>query len=236
MVKMWSQSALRMGLWLLLTAAAFQGWSQCASFKLSDRGDTLNCIDQKGQKQGNWLVTVPELRGQPGHEEEGRFVDDKKEGIWRSYNPQGDLLAVENYKWGLLNGKSQYYSVLGLEREEGWWAIDPTKKYDTVDVPDLYEDGKYTKAVVKNEYRSMRHGKWTWYDPQTGYVQRTEDFIRDSAVNPLGMFGVKTREKPQRADSILAGKKPVKPSIVEAWEKKNAGKKKVVVRDGAAGF
>ncbi|TAD86875.1 MAG: hypothetical protein EAY75_07035 [Bacteroidetes bacterium] len=224
------------GMLLLLTVLGMPARSQCVSFKLSDRGDTLNCVDKQGLKQGNWLIKVPELRGQPGHDEEGTFKDGRKEGIWRSYNVQGDVLSVESYKWGLLNGKSQYYSVLGLEREESWWAIDPSKKYDTVDVPDLYEDGKYTKVVVKNEFYSMKHGKWTWYDPQNGFVQRTEDFFRDSAVNPLGMFGVKVREKPQRADSILAGKKPAKPNIVEAWEKKNAGKKKVVVRDGSAGF
>ena len=221
---------------LVLCCFVFKGQAQWKTYKLSDRGDTLNCVDVKGLKQGKWLMKIPALRGTAGHDEEGEFIDDRKEGIWRSYNEQGDLMAVESFKWGLLNGRSQYYSVLGLEREEGWWAIDPTKKYDTVDVPDLYEDGKFKSVVVKNEYRSLRQGRWNWYDPQTGFVQRTEEFIRDSSVNPLAMFGIKTREKPARADSVLAGKKPAKPNIVEAWEKKNAGKKKVVVRDGSAGY
>ncbi|HMP92103.1 MAG TPA: hypothetical protein PKD90_04475, partial [Phnomibacter sp.] len=219
-------------------AAAFsQVQAQCKSFMLSDRGDTLNCIDQKGRKQGPWIIKVPELRGNPGYDEEGEFVNGIKEGIWRKYNQQGDLLAVENYKWGLLNGKSQYYSVLGLEREESWWAIDPSKKYDTIDVPDLYTDGVYHKTIVKNEGYSMRHGYWTWYDPMTGRIQKTEQFIRDSAVNALAMFGV-TSKTPKSAgsDTASAKKKIDKPAVVQEWEKKNAGKKKVVVRDGSTGY
>lgn len=209
--------------------------AQCKTFKLSDRGDTLNCVDKHGKKQGSWVVSMPELRGNPGYEEEGEYLDDKRFGIWRKYTPQGDLMAVESYSWGLKNGKSQYYSLLGLEREESWWAIDPVKAYDTFDVPDLYEDGKYRQVVVKNEGRSMRHGTWTWYDTQTGFVQRTEDFIRDSAINPLAVFGLSNKRKKEPADSGKTAKKPEKPSVVQEWEKKNAGKKKIKVRDGSTG-
>ncbi|HSC52411.1 MAG TPA: hypothetical protein VLC98_02240 [Phnomibacter sp.] len=209
--------------------------AQCKSFKLSDRGDTLNCIDRKGLKQGPWLVKVPELRGTPGYEEEGEFYNDKKEGTWRRFTIEGDLMAIENYKWGMLSGKSQYFSVLGLEREEGWWAINPNKAYDTIDVPDLFTDGVYKTVIVKNEGHSMRHGSWTWYDPMTGYVQRTEEFIRDSAVNPLQAFGISARSKKAPADTGTAKKKTEKPVAVQEYEKKNANKKKIKVRDGSTG-
>jgi antitoxin component YwqK of YwqJK toxin-antitoxin module len=213
-------------------AASF---SQCKTFTLSDRGDTLNCVDRNNKKQGPWLVKVPELRGNPGYEEEGIFIDDKKTGIWRMYTLQGDLMAVEKYSWGLKNGKCQYYSLQGLEREESWWAIDPIKPYDTFDVPDLYEDGKYKQVILKNEGRSMKHGAWTWYDTQTGFVQRTEEFIRDSAVSPLAAFGISNKKKREPSDTGTTAKKPAKPSVVEEWEKKNAGKKKIKIRDGSTG-
>ncbi|MCU0396367.1 MAG: hypothetical protein MUF29_10695 [Chitinophagaceae bacterium] len=226
---------------LLLVLAGALLWSdpvsaQCKTFKLSDRGDTLNCVDLRGRKQGPWVEQQPALRGNPGYDEEGMYVDDKKEGIWRRYSEQGDLLAVERYKWGLKSGKAQYYSIFGLEREENWWAIDPGKQYDTFDIPDLYEDGKYRKVVVKNEGRSMRHGTWTWYDPQTGFVQRSEEFIRDSAVNPLAVFGLSNKSGKGATDSSQAPKKNAKPAVVQEWEKKNSGKKKVHVRDGSTGY
>ncbi len=221
---------------ICLASAAMQNvWAQCKTFKISDRGDTLNCVDRSGLKQGSWIVQVPELRGNPGYEEEGEFIDDKKEGIWRRYTLEGDMVAVESYKWGMMNGKSQFYSVLGLEREEGWWAINPNKKYDTIDVPDLFEDGVYKTVVIKNEGRSFKHGTWTWYDPTTGFVQRTEEFIRDSSVNPLAAFGISARSKKATSDTGTAKKKNEKPAVVQEYEKNNT-KKKVKVRDGSTGY
>lgn len=229
----------RLNFLLVLAMLCGPEWlmAQCKTFKLSDRGDTLNCVDTRNRKQGPWLVQVPEMRGNPGYEEEGSYVDDKKEGIWRRYTMEGDLVAVEAYHWGMLHGKSSYYSVLGLEREEGWWAINPNKLYDTIEVPDLYEDGKYTTVILKNEGRSLRHGTWRWFDPTTGFVQRTEEFIRDSAVSGLEAFGMSnSRTKKQPADTGKNGKKNEKPAVVQEYEKKNSGKKKVKVRDGSTGY
>lgn len=217
---------------LMLSQNSF---AQCKTFSLSDKGDTLNCTDMKGWKQGPWIVKVAELRGNPGYEEEGLYVNDRKEGLWRRFTEQGDALAVVNYRWGLLNGKAQYFNLQGVEREESWWAIDPDKKYDTIDVPDLYVDGVFKKVAIKNEGHSMRHGKWTYFDPSTGFIQRTEHYVRDSAVNQLAMFGVTHRER-RVTDTAIINKKVEKPSTVQAWEKKNSGKKKVVVRDGSAGL
>ncbi|HSK13013.1 MAG TPA: hypothetical protein VK907_07335, partial [Phnomibacter sp.] len=85
------------GIFFIPANAAF---GQYRSYKLSDRGDTLNCIDMNGLKQGPWLERFPELRGNPGYEEEGEYVDGKKEGVWRKYTLQGDIMAVESYRWG----------------------------------------------------------------------------------------------------------------------------------------
>ena len=56
--------------WLLL-----QGWlpatAQWKSFLLSRRGDTLNRVDPSDRKQGPWVESVTELRGERGYEEEG---------------------------------------------------------------------------------------------------------------------------------------------------------------------
>ncbi|MEO9005284.1 MAG: hypothetical protein ABI288_11130, partial [Ginsengibacter sp.] len=84
--------------------------AQLKAFKISVKGDTLNAIDQKGLKQGKWVIHVDPLRGEPGYEAEGIFVNDGKEGTWRKYSLQGDLVALENYKKGDKDGLSQYFS------------------------------------------------------------------------------------------------------------------------------
>src|ERR1700741_2811359 len=96
-------------------------YAQYKQFKLSPDGDTLNIIDKKGLKQGKWVNTVPALRGEPGYEEEGEYLNDKKDGVWRLYASSGDIVGVENYKWGGKDGLQQYYTYVGvLIREEEW--------------------------------------------------------------------------------------------------------------------
>lgn len=222
---------------LALTCLLGQGViAQCKTYKLSDQGDTLNCVDMKGWKQGKWLIQVPELRGTPGHEEEGIYIDDRKEGLWRTFSTEGDVQAVQTYKWGLLNGKSQYFSLQGLEREESWWAIDPDKLYDTIEVPDLYKPDVTRMVAVKNEGHSMKHGKWKWFDPMTGFDQRTEEYYRDSAVNQLAVFGVASaNSRSKRLPKDTSAKKNEKPLVIQEWEKKNSGKRKVKFQDGSTG-
>ena len=231
-------SIKRMLLLVVVVAIGSQARAQWKSFKVSDKGDTLNIIDKKGLKQGAWVETTQPLRGNPGYEEEGVYKNDKREGLWRRYNLQGDVLAMENYKWGLLNGKCQYFTLDGMEREENWKALDPDKEYDTLDVPDLYIPDVYKKVVVKNEGYAMKHGKWTFYDPRTGFIQKTESYYRDSLENPMKAFGF-NKKQPIDDSTKLAWKKKallVKTPEIKEYEKKNAGKKKVAVRDGSTGL
>jgi len=212
--------------------------AQCKTSKLSDQGENLNCIDMKNRKQGKWVERTQPLRSNPGFEEEGEYLNDRREGLWKKFNLQGDVLSMENYKWGLLNGISQYFTIDGMERQESWKALDPDKEYDTIDVPDLYQDGVYKSVIVKNEGYSLKHGKWTFYDPRTGFILKTESYIRDSSENPLALFGV--RRKQPLSDTAVASLKKralaAKTDEIKAWEKKNAGKKKVAVRDGSTGY
>ena len=213
-------------------------FAQCKSFKLSVSGDTLNCIDKKNRKQGKWIERTNALRGNPGFDEEGQYKADRREGLWRKYNLQGDVLSMENYKWGLQNGISQYFTVDGLEREESWKALDPEKEYDTIDVPDLYQEGVYRSVRIRNEGYSLKHGKWTYYEPRTGFILKTESYMRDSLENPLAIFGVKSKKPLSDTAAASLKKKALtaKTKEILAWEKKNAGKKKIKVRDGSTGY
>lgn len=164
---------------------------QWKDYLLTRKGDTLNRIDWAGKKQGPWVVAVPELRGERGYEEEGLFVNDVKEGTWKKFSPEGVKIAEENYRWGKLNGKQLYYSFNGgLIREEHWRAMDPANDYDTVAVYDLKDPDKMIgEVVVKNEGMAMRHGKFTYYDPRSGVILQTEQYVmnklqEEAAITP----------------------------------------------------
>lgn len=166
--------------WLLVFCLfiSFDAFSQWKSFVIGVKGDTLNRVDLKGQKQGKWVVRLEEVRGEPGYEEEGIYKDDKKEGPWRRYTLIGDLIAMENFRWGNKNGLSQYFNGLGeLLREENWKALHPDKLYDTLDVEDVDNPEHFRTVIVKNEGAGIKHGPWKFYDPITGFIVKTENYV-----------------------------------------------------------
>jgi len=220
--------------WILILAVliSFRGYAQCKSYIIGIKGDTLNCVDQADLKQGRWVVKVAEVRGEPGYEEEGIYKDGKKEGIWRRYDLQGDLIALENYKWGNKNLVSQYFTPNGeLIREESWKAVNPLNPYDTVEVADWDKDplGLITKqVVVKLEGAAIKHGPWKFYEPQTGFLVKTETYV-------LGQLEGGPKKDVSQVEDPEKKKQVAKPKEVLDFEKKNSGKKKIRVRDGSTG-
>lgn len=208
--------------------------AQYKSFRIGIKGDTLNIVDSKGLKQGKWTIHVDPLRGEPGYEEEGSYVNDRKEGLWRRYNLMDDLVATENYRWGNKNGICRYFTLAGLEREESWRAFNPNKPYDTIDVADLKDPNKYERVVVKNEGSSLRHGTWKYYYPPTGKLISTEAYFLDQLQEPGAENPTAGLTKAATDTSKAKPAEKPKPKEVLEFEKKTSGKKNKV-RDGRTG-
>jgi hypothetical protein len=224
------------GLFLFISLNSF---SQLKSYIIGVKGDTLNRVDMNGKKQGPWVAHFDELRGEPGFEEEGYYVNDKKDGVWRKYSLMGDLTAMENYRWGNKDGKNVYFTSTGqLLREESWKAVNPDNPYDTVDVYDLNDPTKIIdRQVVKLEGYTLKHGTWNYYDPSSGRMDRTERWWLDKPVAGSGegeMTPIPIADGSTKAKSDSA-RKTAKPQAILDYEKKNT-KKKIKVREGQTSF
>ncbi|MDF2190122.1 hypothetical protein [Paraflavitalea sp. CAU 1676] len=212
-------------MFLILLLFSVNAFSQWKDYKLNPQGDTLNRIDVINRKQGPWVNRYETVRGEPGYEEEGWYVHNRKDGEWRLFSLQGDLVGVEFYKWGLKDSVCRYYNKHGeLRLEQRWKAINPDKLYDTLMIEDPDKFDTYRAVIIKNEGASLRHGLWKYFDSETGMVSKTESYV-------LGEL-----EKAKSQSTAPTAKKEIaKPKEVLDFEKKNAGKKKVRVRDGSTG-
>jgi len=206
------------------------------------KGDTLNCTDFNNKKQGRWVIEMPAMRGEKGYEEQGVYVNDKKEGKWQQFSLMGDLMAIENYRWGNKNGKNFYFTPFGQPlREESWKAVNPENPYDTVDVYDLKDPSKVAeRVVVKLDGFTLRHGTWRFYDPEFGTVEKTERYhldklITDSETDELAPINISNKSTVKTNSDTSSKKSIAKPKAVLEYEKKNAGKKSIKVRDGRTG-
>lgn len=225
----------------LLLLISAQGFAQCNEYIIGVNGDTLNCRDAKGLQQGPWIIKMENIRGERGYEEQGYFENGKRTGKWQRFSLEGDLLAIENYRWGNKHGKSVYFSNMGDPlREESWRAINPDNPYDTVNVYDINDPTKVVgREVVKLEGTTLKHGTWTFYDPLSGRVEKSESWYLDKPAKKTGEgeddllpIDVAAHD----ADSEKAAEKKVtKPKEVLEFEKKNSGKKKIKVRTGSTG-
>jgi antitoxin component YwqK of YwqJK toxin-antitoxin module len=103
---------------------------------------------------------------------EGKYVNEKKDSLWKFYDEDGGLLSEENYVNGLKDGKSKVFYLTGQLAEERTW------KMGLLDGPrvNYFESGqiKYKGQYVKGKVE----GKVTFYHP-TGKVDAEGIYVND---------------------------------------------------------
>lgn len=195
------------------------GKCQHKEFKLSPSGDTLNIIDKNGLKQGKWVNTIGELRGEPGYDEEGYYKDNKKTGNWRKYNITGDLIAMENYRFGGKDGLQEYFNFLGnIEKHEEWRGFNPDAPYDTIPIYGSGNNEIIEFKIIKAEQYSVPHGEWKYYD-QNGNITKFDTYDR-------GRLLVKNTPKPAPVVKAELDKPKEKTKEILDYEKKYSKKKR----------
>ncbi|NND94442.1 MAG: toxin-antitoxin system YwqK family antitoxin [Flavobacteriales bacterium] len=75
--------------------------------------EKINRIDKLGRKQGPWK----EFYEDRSLKAEGTYVDDKKNGLFKSFNEKGELVSVEKYVNGILDSEAAETTVVDIRNE-----------------------------------------------------------------------------------------------------------------------
>ena len=135
------------------------------------KSDTLNLTDSDGLKQGHWIFYgsdkhLPDYK--PDQKvEEGRYINNRKVGVWTKYFTSGRVQNEITYKNSRPFGYVKIYYANGNLREEGIWKESkwqgkykfcfengsPEYQWDG-DIYKVYAQGTYGKLV--EHYRVLR--------------------------------------------------------------------------------
>lgn len=129
--------------------------------------ESINTSDDQNRKQGHWVLTNQEKK-LPGYQpnqkvEEGKFIDNKKEGKWTFYFNNGKPKHILFFENGSPNGEATFYYKNGNIREIGTWKNNRwVGEYKT-----YYRNGK-----LKNHFnfnlQGLKEGKQAYYH-ENGY-------------------------------------------------------------------
>lgn len=185
------------------------------TYTISQAGDTINYTDKMGLKQGLWQVSVPEIRGERAYTETGRYVNNRREGIWRRYSVTGDPMSFETYRDSVLEGRAMYFYENGSIKMQGSYrAVVKENSSRSIHVINPL-NGKDTTVVIVEYAHSVRQGPWKYYTPD-GKPESTVVYDNDQPVS--------TAEVPMPSGSGQVKKDSV-PPVVQQYEKRMKKKK-----------
>ncbi|MHB8259160.1 MAG: toxin-antitoxin system YwqK family antitoxin [Bacteroidia bacterium] len=116
--------------WIFLIFVLSYGYAQPQSFELdpSNGKDSINIIDFQGLKQGRW-ITFGKSKPNSCYQltskvEEGKYNDNKKNGIWKEYFCNGNTKNKITFQNGRPDGYAIMYHENGKISEEGIWKVN----------------------------------------------------------------------------------------------------------------
>lgn len=122
----------------------------------------FNQKDDQGRKQGYWQIkgfmSTDASYSAESVVEEGTYVDDRKEGLWKKYFPNGNIKSEISYINDRPNGiYSVYYSNGNLE-EKGNWA----RNKNTGEFKRFHTNGKPQQEFFFND-KGIRNGTQRYF-------------------------------------------------------------------------
>lgn len=150
----------------LLIAVLIVAWSagvqaQSPTFKIHN-GDTINRKDVSNYKQGRWIIFGAD-QSESGYDataivEEGSYKDNRKDGLWVKYYPNGNKKSEITYVNNRPRGPYKVYYENGQLEEDGNWKnnrnVGSFKRF--------YPNGQPQQAFEFNA-TGKREGKQTYF-------------------------------------------------------------------------
>ncbi len=198
--------------------------------------DTINYTDAQGKKQGLWIVLGKHKPGTchaPTQKvEEGKYVLNRKTGIWMEYYCNGQAKNKITFVNGRPDGYAITYHENGKINEEGNWKnnrwVGEYKMY--------YENGNVQHDFVFNN-GGKREGVQT-YNYENGNIALQGTFTDGKETGVFKEYYENGELKAEKTyndgnvdlESIVEydAKKPIKPSAVEP---KIVGKEAIVTKE-----
>lgn len=122
----------------------------------------VNQTDSKGQRQGYWIIKgdmVDDHDYKPANKvEEGNYIDNRKDGLWKKYWPGGKLRSEVNYKSGKPLGEYKLYYANGKLEEHSTWSNNK----NSGDFKRYYENGNPQQSFLFSE-NGKRNGVQRYY-------------------------------------------------------------------------
>ncbi|MDF2436270.1 MAG: hypothetical protein K0Q95_646 [Bacteroidota bacterium] len=132
---------------------------------------------------------------------EGKYINEKRDSLWKFYDDGGGLISEETYLNGLKEGKSKVYYTNGQLAEERMWkagVLDgPRTNY--FEGGTLKYKGQYTKGKVAGKVtfyypsgkpeaegvyvNDLKDGPWKYYK-EDGTIKRTDIYSDGVLTSP----------------------------------------------------
>jgi hypothetical protein len=172
-----------------------------------------------------WAVTVFHNNGKIAYTKmfdaggnitgEGKYLDEKKDSIWKFYNRDGKLISEESYINEKKNGISKVYYSNGQLAEEKMWknglADGKWKKYFENGI--VKYDGQCKNDKVEGQVKfyqtngkvdaegnylnDLKEGVWKYYR-EDGTLKAKDTFIKGRSCNPNKDVITKEEEEKQK--------------------------------------
>jgi hypothetical protein len=141
----------------------------------------INQTDSKGKPQGQWLIRQPARMGEDAFAEWGSFDHGQRTGTWYKFDGEGEVSAIQHYRYGMLDGEAKYFENGRLVCVGHYRGLNPGYAFDTIYVVDPVTDVEH-KRVVSTDRGSVKHGLWQYYDESTGRLIREIDYQIDEII------------------------------------------------------
>lgn len=217
------------------------------------KGDTINRVDLNNMRQGPWKVLgdmSDDARYSPNSVvEEGKYINNKKDGLWISYYPSGKEHTIITYISNKPNGAYKIFYENGQLEEEGTWKTNK----NTGNFKRFYANGKPHQEFVFNT-TGKRNGTQKYYYENgqlmiVGEVNEGKEsgefreYYEDGSLKSVKFYdepGIVNHEKtkeyeaktPQKPEPIMEVIDVQKTALVEKGSSQNEAEKKMNPFDG----